>query len=150
MALTEPQQRLDWDTAWPAAREPPLKDGQVVQGGALFESLRTARRVTDALMAKVGKLVRTIRIGVGVVLCWRRVVWASCCVDRVYARAQVDAGMQCVFLDHPLYLDLCPHSKPTAALALTTSTRPSCACHASFGQFAPTGTQPRAVHDGVP
>lgn len=58
LALTERQERVDWDTAWPAVREPPFKDNQVVHAEALFESLRTARRVTDALMAKVGKLVR--------------------------------------------------------------------------------------------
>lgn len=58
LALTEPQEHVDWDTAWPAAREPPFRDDQVVQAEALFSSLRTARRVTDALMAKVGKLVR--------------------------------------------------------------------------------------------
>lgn len=69
LALNERQEAVDWDTAWPAAREPPFKDDQVVQGEALFQSLRTARRVTDALMAKVGKLVRKGVVGAMHVLC---------------------------------------------------------------------------------
>ncbi len=48
---------VDWDKAWPAERDPVIEDGQFVHAEGLFMSFRTARKVTDALIAKVGKLV---------------------------------------------------------------------------------------------